>query len=596
MKVKKKRLPANQTEDKISLLLLLFTLSVVPLLVRVTLVDYPKDQLAWVKEGYIFFDVYSYIKSNVLVMLGSIGALILGYKIFKEKVQFFKSPVVIITLVGMPAIMLSIIASKYKYTSIFGLYERYEGALVLFSYFILFILAYKTNWTKESKDKFFAVFFISNLILSIIGVLQYFGHDPLTWSFIRPLITSFELNAANMNIDTSVTYRVIGQTLYNYNYVSFFATLSLPIFLTRTLYEHDLRIKLGSAGLSLLILFNVFGSSARGGMVGLAAGLVLWVVLNWKRLFSNVKLTLILSALLIVSFIGFELLSDGFVTMRFASIFQTETQTYHIKKVYTEADDIIIETATGTLALKTDYDSEGTWSIRALLDDVEVESVGDAQGNYSFTDEDLALISYHFEKFDESKLLLVVVTDGIVWPFINIDDTLYLKNIYGHDVILKYASSFGFEGREKAGSARGYIWSRTLPLVAASPIVGYGPDTFAQVFPQEDYIGKYYSYGTQNMIVDKAHNIYLQQMMNSGIINLIVYVALMALFIVSGLRKFIEGKFGFDDYLIPAIMVAITSYAVAGLFNDSSVHVAPVYWVMLGMGLSLVYKQKEKKV
>jgi hypothetical protein len=35
-----------------------------------------------------------------------------------------------------------------------------------------------------------------------------------------------------------------------------------------------------------------------------------------------------------------------------------------------------------------------------------------------------------------------------------------------------------------------------------------------------------------------------------------------------------------------AVLCAITSYCVAGLFNDSVVSVAPVFWVLLGLGIA----------
>jgi len=41
---------------------------------------------------------------------------------------------------------------------------------------------------------------------------------------------------------------------------------------------------------------------------------------------------------------------------------------------------------------------------------------------------------------------------------------------------------------------RGYIWSRSLPLLRNTILVGYGPDTFAMNFPQHDIAGKVKAY------------------------------------------------------------------------------------------------------
>ena len=41
------------------------------------------------------------------------------------------------------------------------------------------------------------------------------------------------------------------------------------------------------------------------------------------------------------------------------------------------------------------------------------------------------------------------------------------------------------------------------------------------------------------------------------------------------------------------IFVAIIGYLVAGIFNDSAVSVAPIFWLLLGTGINLL-KRNEK--
>ena len=48
-----------------------------------------------------------------------------------------------------------------------------------------------------------------------------------------------------------------------------------------------------------------------------------------------------------------------------------------------------------------------------------------------------------------------------------------------------------------------------------------------------------------------------------------------------------------------AVFSAIVSYCVAGIFNDSVVPVAPVFWVLLGLGIAMnkgTYSQKAKSL
>ena len=55
--------------------------------------------------------------------------------------------------------------------------------------------------------------------------------------------------------------------------------------------------------------------------------------------------------------------------------------------------------------------------------------------------------------------------------------------------IIKVKRFKPFDGKEKMGSARIYNWSRTIPLLKDTLLVGFGPDTFSKVFPQNDFFG-----------------------------------------------------------------------------------------------------------
>jgi len=323
-------------------------------------------------------------------------------------------------------------------------------------------------------------------------------------------------------------------------------------------------------------------------MVGLAVGLFVWFILNVKEIFRNIKYTVGFVVLITISFIGFEVLSGGFVTSRLSSMFASETIHYNIKRVYTDQNKIIVDMESDQLEIEIVTLDESNWQFKSYLNNNVVKPIYDGSNRMIFEEDALEKIQLHLEKFENNMVHMVIDTDGISWPFILEENSLSFRNIYGNYKTLSYSSSFGFEGNERMGSSRGYIWSRTLPLMFAKPYLGYGPDVFPLVFPQEDYIGKYYAYGTYNMIVDKPHNIYLQQAMNAGIPNLLVYLALLGIFIFMGFKRFVLNKFQFDNFYIPALLTSVISYSIAGFFNDSSVHVAPVYWVMLGIGLSLV--------
>jgi len=193
------------------------------------------------------------------------------------------------------------------------------------------------------------------------------------------------------------------------------------------------------------------------------------------------------------------------------------------------------------------------------------------------------------------SLLFTLELYGEPWYFDYENNKLMYKNPYGNYDNIITADQLGFEGRERLGSGRGYIWSRSIPLVLEKPLLGYGPDTFALVFPQNDYIGKYNTYNTNNMVVDKPHNLFLQIAINSGLLALCAYLFF---YLILGKRLFsswIQHKNHFESVFLSGFPIAIASYFIAAFFNDSAVHVSPVFWVFLGVALSVLKPSSNMK-
>jgi hypothetical protein len=163
-------------------------------------------------------------------------------------------------------------------------------------------------------------------------------------------------------------------------------------------------------------------------------------------------------------------------------------------------------------------------------------------------------------------------------------------NAAGNEINLVKADSFGFEGRETIGSSRGYIWSRTIPLLKDTVFMGHGPDTFPIYFPQHDVEAKFKYLDTTTTIVDKPHNLYLQMAVNTGIISLLAFLVLITGYLYSGRRYLCANFASYWEVGGSAVQLAIIGYLVAGLFNDSIVSVAPVFWGLMGLGIGLNHR------
>jgi hypothetical protein len=138
-----------------------------------------------------------------------------------------------------------------------------------------------------------------------------------------------------------------------------------------------------------------------------------------------------------------------------------------------------------------------------------------------------------------------------------------------------------FEGYEKMGSGRVYIWSRSIPLIKDRVFTGYGPDVYVIAFPQDDYIYKAKFFHNQNIIVDKPHNMYLQYLINFGVPAFLAFIYILLNIIHINLRRKDENLYIRSIAISSIIVIMIVSF-----FNDSTVSTSPLMWILIGLGYS----------
>ena len=128
-------------------------------------------------------------------------------------------------------------------------------------------------------------------------------------------------------------------------------------------------------------------------------------------------------------------------------------------------------------------------------------------------------------------------------------------------------NSLSSKPKELIASGRLVVWEKSIPLVKKYWLIGCGLDNFKNVYPNEGYI-KY----------DKAHNVYLQISVTNGLIALIIFLILLFIAFIKGIR-FKNG------YLTP-IYMAFIGYSIQAFSNISVIDVAPYYYIILGLILS----------
>ncbi len=563
-----------------------FVITIVPLIVFMKLVNLsPIEIKNWYGEP-TYTDFFNYYKSQWLI-IGTVMAAIFYLvhtliKGFELKKSFFYVPTAIYAVL----IILSTIFSKNPQIALRGFVARYEGMLALLCYLALMVITYNLVRT-ESQIKFLlGALLISASVIGVIGVFQFLEMDLFKSTFGKHLI----LPEVYHEIADSLSFRfeknAVYSTFSNTNYIGSYMALMIPIAFVSIFYLKKPYLKAGSALLTVVLIISLFGSRSRAGLVGLGVSVLLAIILFRKAIFRRKLLVSVVAGAFIVLFFGMNFVLKGALTDRILSEFtqdsKNETQFFDLQDIIMEENSASIVSATETLVMKMNEES------RLYLYDGEDKAL-----KYDMADnaDDSRTITFADPQYKDYVLVLKgdVITVNQKQVQFNLrgeEGSFKLIGINGDEPNqIKKPATFGFAGNERLGSARGYIWSRSLPMLKKAVFFGYGPDTYAIEFPQNDYIGKIRAYGTAQMVVDKPHDLYLQIALNTGALSLILVLALWGFYAVQSIKLYIKNM---DNSFLSlsgaAIFIAVCGYLAAGFFNDSVVGVAPIFWVLLGLG------------
>jgi O-antigen ligase len=588
---------AEKLKEKLYVLPIVLIAAVVPLIVH-----YKKINLSEVVASYWIrdynTDFFSYYK--MIFLLGfSLLALISFYIYFRKEAgkKLKKTAYYYPIFIYLIMILLSTFFSKAQLTSLQGFPDRYEGMPVLIAYLLITVITINLFNKKEQFEFLLKALLTSAVIIAIIGLTQFFGCDFFQNILGQKLILP-ESNFAELS--TAMDFRFEGSnilfaTFYNPNYAGSYFSMLLMLSTVLYFFARSKKRIIVLAAASSFIFAAWLGSLSRAGILGaMVSTLVMVVILN-KRLIEKYKKVLILLLIFLAVFTIMDIYTDGSLRKEFLSL-GTETQlafmgeTAQIKELKSEAGYLHFKTEEEYL--RFGFERENDFQLIVLNEsdqklDYSLSQSEKEAGYFKFEDPELA--AYRFKVLESEN------NDNLILEFKYGNKTaefLYASKLNGFFIIgmrnniypLEEVESLGFEGKEMLASKRGYIWSRTLPLIKEKPILGYGPDTFAIFFPQHDVVGKFKYFNRSKIIVDKPHNLYLQIGFNTGLISLAAVLILFGSYFFRNLKLYLTCKF--DNYYTEiglAFLAAFTAYAAAGFFNDSVVSVAPLFWIILGL-------------
>ena len=138
------------------------------------------------------------------------------------------------------------------------------------------------------------------------------------------------------------------------------------------------------------------------------------------------------------------------------------------------------------------------------------------------------------------------------------------------------------------GNGRLKIWENSLGIVKNNLIIGVGFDNFVLAYPNPKVENKLSLILTNDgaqkeksyyYIVDNAHNVYLHTAVSTGLLGFIPYLLLCLFVFIKGLK--------FKNKLGILLLSGFVAYSIQAFANISVIQVAPIYYIIMGLILSL---------
>ena len=575
--------------------------AIVPIIVRHVLITLPPEVAEIFREQQMG-DMFSYHKSWVIIICAvallfhSASELLVNFPDsyeLKGKIKtLFKDPVIVITSIYLFFVIISNIFSPYTHTALFGLYDRREGLFVQIAYITIFLSTIAYIKTKENTNLLLIGLLCSSLVMGIIGFSQFINQDFFATPFAAWLTTGiryYQPPGSDEMVRFSMTpgFTMAYGTNFNPNTFGKITAMLTPLLFMAALITHKIALRVLFLIAGALMFVGIVASRSVGGFIGGSSAIaVIIVVLLLQKGVFNRKTFIALGVAAVVALTSGFILRDyiyenlSFTMDRIVAIFEAPSQEYLPQFDFNEnrltvADrghtyHISFPEGGGTPTLTT---ADGT----EVIPDVE-------------TDEETQVYNYTFAIPDFRNIHILRFNDVYVYRNIRMALVDGHINLIYHTISLvdptESIPSFGFEGWETWGSNRGFIFARTIPLLPQSLIIGSGSDTFIMRFPQHDIISKVRYFGNPNITVDKAHNLYLQTAITTGLISALALIALFGYYIISTFFILIR-KNSQNFWLRLGILAAVVAYSIGSLSTDSTVSSAPMFWIILGMGFAL---------
>jgi O-antigen ligase len=571
---------------------------ILPLIVRLKIIRASAQMYAYypLNNGFVV-DLVVYYKNIFFIITASLLTMFfIGERIFPDNpiptglMKYSRNKkYMVLSFIFLSFIVISYVFSEHKDVSLLGAPNSYEGTLTWVGYIIIFLLSinyfddhFYINYIEKSITKIL-------IIISIIGLIEYFWKSPLETKLLQHLVLPKEQwNQLGQLKITSYLGRIT-TTLSNPNYMGQFLVLIMPIFFKslfnqdshKNSYRHILYI-----GISFISILTLFISGAKAAIFAFFVGLLIQLLLFRKHpIFKSILV--ILSVSLILFIITFSI-QQADVLNRLLRNKPEETDQMQndlfINEINLEKKGVVIKGTENQLTIS--YNQEK--GIDIYLNDQPMPFSRN-ENQYRLEGEEFSGV-----EITDYGTYFGVILKGNSPVYLTKRNGIYYAlgpNGYLIDKI-NNKPGIGLDKRILSfATGRGYIWDISIPLLRNTVVKGYGADTGVFYIPQNDFAGKLNYHRSANMVIDKPHNIFIQIALNLGMASLVVFFIMLLIYYKTCYKIAINLEYARNNqelyYLFVSILSGVTNYLICSFFYDSNVSVAPIFWVLLGMGIAI---------
>ena len=583
---------------------LVFIIGIVPLIVYARILELDGLEMEYWRGGSVHFDFFSYYKAIYFVIAAYTGFFLTVALVYFRRINLIRTKYYIPMIIYSFFAIISVFNADDTRVALRGFIEMFQGIFVLLGYMMVMVTV--INLVRQDKHikVIVGAFIVLGVLVGILGAGQYFGYDlfrsefGLSMIFPQDYLAQIEQMDDIDSITDLVSFRfgqyAIYATMANTNFVGSFAALMIPLGFALYFYTNRLVHSTLALGFVGLMIFVGYGSNSRAGMIGVSVAFVLMMLIFSRTLIRRPWKIII--PIIVLGGVGYGLdtHSEGRVMNQISRMNLFEELRRSEDAVEGDAwfEDIVIDGE--QIDIITDQESlriklHGNDLAFYDLDDNPLDY--EENGRYTITDE--AYEYYSVTREDISYFSVRAYGQTI---YVHITQEGFKVRGWGDTLIVPSNPPRVemLDGYESIFSSRAFIWSRSAPLLLENFFIGAGPDMFTIEFPQDDYVGRLN--GIESAIIDKPHNMFIQIGVNTGTVSLIALLVLFSSYILQSLKIYVGRKLiSYHDYIGAGIFASIVAYLSAGFFNDQVISVAPLFYVLLGLGIVInrFIKQKD---